>query len=52
VLVKPVDVSQALGHEELPWVTLIICQQYDARQQGYDLRVVVKAVLVSIQADH
>lgn len=39
----------AFEHEEKPWLTLITCQGYDETLKGYRYRIVVKAVLVSIQ---
>jgi LPXTG-site transpeptidase (sortase) family protein len=46
--VSPTDAS-VLKHETRPWLTLITCQGYDQKSDTYRWRVVVKAVLVSIE---
>ena len=38
-------------HEERAWVTLVTCGGYDARLGEYRYRIVVKAVLTSIEAE-
>ena len=38
-------------HEEKPWLTLVTCQEYDARTNTYKKRVVVRAVLVKVEVD-
>jgi LPXTG-site transpeptidase (sortase) family protein len=43
----PEDTS-VLAHEDLPWVTLVTCKQYDIQTGTYRLRTIVKAVLVSV----
>lgn len=48
--VSPDDLSP-LGHEAYPWVTLITCQGYDEDQNGYALRIAVRAVLVDVTWD-
>lgn len=48
-VVSPDDMS-VLGHEELSWLTLITCQDYDLQNQQYASRLVVKAVLVAIKS--
>jgi LPXTG-site transpeptidase (sortase) family protein len=42
---SPEDTS-AFAHEDLPWVTLVTCKQYDANSGTYKFRTIVKAVLV------
>jgi LPXTG-site transpeptidase (sortase) family protein len=49
-VVKPNDTS-AFKHEEKPWLTLITCKEYDAKTNTYKTRVLVKAVLVSVDWD-
>jgi LPXTG-site transpeptidase (sortase) family protein len=44
--VAPTAVSLVIKHEELPWVTLITCRDYDEASNSYKYRVAVKAVLV------
>ncbi|GAB4461397.1 MAG: hypothetical protein Kow0070_18910 [Anaerolineales bacterium] len=36
-------------HEEKAWLTLVTCQEYDAKTNTYKKRVVVRAVLVSVE---
>ncbi len=45
--VSPYSLSP-LRHEELSWLTLITCREYDARTNTYRSRTVVRAVLVKI----
>ena len=47
--VSPDAVSQAITHEQLPWVTLITCRAYDEGSNSYQYRVVVRAVLVAVK---
>jgi LPXTG-site transpeptidase (sortase) family protein len=47
-LVKP-EALAVLKHEELDWVTLITCQDFDPSSGAYRWRRVVRAVLVSVQ---
>jgi LPXTG-site transpeptidase (sortase) family protein len=46
--VRPEDLS-VLKHEELDWVTLITCDDYDPSAEGYPWRMVVRAVLVKVE---
>lgn len=46
--VAPDDTS-AFRHEELDWLTLITCQGYDEQTDAYRWRVVVRAVLMTIE---
>ena len=47
-IVEPSDVS-AFKHEEKPWLTLITCKEYDQKTNTYKKRVVVRAILVSVE---
>jgi LPXTG-site transpeptidase (sortase) family protein len=51
-LVKASNITLLTKHEELDWVTLITCQQYDEKSKTYLYRWVVRAVLTSIQSDN
>ncbi len=46
--VKPDDTSRVIRHEELPWITLLTCKDYDPRTDTYRNRIAVRAVLVSV----
>jgi len=46
--VLPNDTSW-FKHEEKSWLTLVTCRQYDAKSNTYLQRVVVRAVLVSVE---
>jgi LPXTG-site transpeptidase (sortase) family protein len=46
-LVNPDDTS-VLRHEDLSWLTLITCRQYDESIGAYRYRVVVRAVLLEV----
>ncbi|MDR3576051.1 MAG: putative Ig domain-containing protein [Anaerolineaceae bacterium] len=45
------DNVQVLEHEDLPWLTLITCHGYNAKDGSYTWRSVIKAVLVDSRAD-
>jgi len=47
-VVLPGD-SSAFKHEELSWLTLITCKEYDPATNTYGKRVLVRAVLVDIE---
>jgi LPXTG-site transpeptidase (sortase) family protein len=47
-VVAPRD-SSAFKHEELSWLTLITCKEYDPVSNSYKMRVVVRAVLVGVE---
>jgi LPXTG-site transpeptidase (sortase) family protein len=49
-VVTPDDLS-ALKPESQAWLTLITCRQYDEQKDAYLQRIVVRAVLVSVQAE-
>jgi LPXTG-site transpeptidase (sortase) family protein len=44
--VSPGSTATMLKHEVLPWVTLVTCRGYDAANNSYKYRVLVRAVLV------
>jgi LPXTG-site transpeptidase (sortase) family protein len=50
-LVKAGDSRLLTRHETDDWVTLITCQQYDEKSGSYLYRVVVRAVLTSVQEE-
>jgi LPXTG-site transpeptidase (sortase) family protein len=47
-VVSPESTS-ALRHEEKAWLTLITCKEYDAAADVYKKRVVLRAVLTSVE---
>ncbi|NPV75141.1 MAG: sortase [Anaerolineae bacterium] len=47
-LILAKDLTAALKHEELDWVTLLTCEGYHAGSQNYSFRRLVRAVLVSV----
>jgi LPXTG-site transpeptidase (sortase) family protein len=47
--VEPGSLTQALKHEELPWLTLVTCRGYDEKTNSYHWRIIVRAVQVSIK---
>jgi LPXTG-site transpeptidase (sortase) family protein len=49
-IVSP-DSTTVFKHEDYPWLTLITCKDYDAATDTYAHRVLVRAVLVKIDAD-
>lgn len=48
LVVSPGDTS-AFKHEDLAWLTLITCKEYDQATNTYKKRVVVRAVLVEVK---
>ncbi|MCX8025885.1 MAG: sortase, partial [Thermanaerothrix sp.] len=48
--VKPDDLS-ILRHEKHPWLTLITCQEYDAKTDSYQYRFAVRAVQIKIEPE-
>lgn len=46
--VQPSDLS-ILDHQDLDWITLITCDDYDARSSRFTKRLVAQAVLVRIE---
>jgi len=49
-LVSPADMS-VLSHEDLDWVTLVTCQDFDERHQAYRWRRAVRAVLINVEPE-
>ena len=49
-IVEPTDAS-VMKHEERSWLTLVTCREYDEQTDTYKKRVVVRAVLVSVEWD-
>ena len=47
LIIEPNDKS-IMMHEELPWITLITCKDYDEKNDTYLHRIVVRAVLVNV----
>lgn len=47
-VVEPTDQS-VMKHEEKSWLTLVTCKEYDEKTNSYLKRVVVRAVLVSVE---
>ncbi len=48
--VWPNDLS-VLKHEDFDWITLITCQGYNEKENSYDFRTVVRAVLIDVQPE-
>jgi LPXTG-site transpeptidase (sortase) family protein len=46
--IKPDD-TDILRHEELPWITLITCQDYDSETGTYLKRIAVRAILMKVE---
>ena len=49
--VLPNNISEALQHEEKAWLTLITCEDYRLLFQTYNYRRIIRAVLVSVDAE-
>ena len=49
ILVSPGNTAAMMKHEELPWITLVTCREYDAASNSYKYRVLVRAVLVKVK---
>lgn len=47
-IVGPHDKS-VMKHEELPWITLVTCKDYDEKTDTYLRRIVIRAVLVDVR---
>jgi LPXTG-site transpeptidase (sortase) family protein len=43
------DDRSAFQHEDLPWLTLVTCKDYDETAKTYKYRIVVKAVQVKVE---
>jgi sortase (surface protein transpeptidase) len=48
---KPDDTSAITKHEDYDWITLVTCRGYDEKSDSYKYRTVVRAVLVSVEAE-
>jgi LPXTG-site transpeptidase (sortase) family protein len=48
--VRPENIS-VISHEDLSWLTLVTCQDYDEASNTYSMRIAVRAVLVKVEAD-
>jgi len=46
--IKPDDLAAAMKHEDKPWLSLMTCQGYDAASGEYRSRLLVRAVLMSL----
>jgi LPXTG-site transpeptidase (sortase) family protein len=46
--VKPENIS-VLSHEDISWLTLVTCQDYNQANNSYSMRVAVRAVLVKVE---
>ncbi|MHB8806998.1 MAG: sortase [Anaerolineaceae bacterium] len=49
--ITPTDIDSILKHEEKDWVTLVTCSGYDEESGEYSWRTVVRAVLISVEAE-
>jgi len=49
-IVEPNDAS-IFKHEEKSWLTLVTCKEYDQKTNTYKKRVVIRAVLVKVEAE-
>lgn len=47
--INPQNVQAVFQHEELDWVTLLTCENYDPQKREYRYRRLVRAVLVAIK---
>jgi LPXTG-site transpeptidase (sortase) family protein len=47
--IKPWEVASVMRHEDRSWVTLLTCKGFNEDSGNYDLRTVVRAVLVSVK---
>jgi LPXTG-site transpeptidase (sortase) family protein len=45
------DDATVMKHEERSWLTLVTCKEYDEKTNTYRKRVVVRAVLLKVEAD-
>jgi len=46
------DNLSALKHEDQAWLTLITCRGYDENSDIYKYRIVTRAVLTTVEAEH
>jgi LPXTG-site transpeptidase (sortase) family protein len=47
--IAPSDFSTAFKHEDLSWITLMTCKDYDAESSTYLQRYLVRAVLIQVK---
>jgi len=50
--VSPSSTYWLLKHEDYSWLTLVTCQHYNQSSNSYDLRRVIRAVLISVTPDN
>jgi LPXTG-site transpeptidase (sortase) family protein len=50
-LVLPDQTKIVLKHEEMPWVTLVTCENFSAESDSFTNRRMVRAVLVSVNPE-
>ena len=46
--ISPNDISAAFKHQEYSWITLVTCEDYNAKIEEYHNRRMVRAVLISV----
>jgi LPXTG-site transpeptidase (sortase) family protein len=46
--VLPSDISAVFAHEDYSWITLVTCEDYNAKTGLYDHRRMVRAILISV----
>jgi len=46
--ILPANISTVFKHEEYDWITLVTCEDYDAKTASYQHRRMVRAVLISV----
>jgi LPXTG-site transpeptidase (sortase) family protein len=46
--ISPANISTVFKHQEYSWVTLVTCEDYDAKAGVYKYRRMVRAVLISV----
>lgn len=47
--VKPYNTAAMLKHEDLAWLTLVTCRNYDENTDEYKHRILVRAVLIEVK---
>ena len=48
-LISPDDINVIMNHEELDWVTLLTCEDYNEKTDAYSYRRMVRAVLIAVK---
>jgi LPXTG-site transpeptidase (sortase) family protein len=46
--ISPSNISTVFKHEEYDWITLVTCEDYNAKTKSYNYRRMVRAVLISV----